>query len=349
MSPVSTKTPDQTAQAHGVQPPRLASRIAGQRQVMVAVILLATLAGVSAVNPSFASVQNARDLLVQAAPAVIVGCGMTLVVLAGEIDISVGSLMGLLAAAMGILASPQHLGLPAPVAAGAVLLAGAGIGLINGWLVAIWRIPSIIATLGMLTILRGVTELLLGGVWITDLPPAIRAIGTGTVAGAPMCLCVAAIVAAGSLVIARGTRFGLRVYAVGANPEAAINARISPARVKVLVFMLAGVLTGVATLVSVPQLSVIESGIGAGFELVVVTAVVVGGTSIRGGRGGIAGTVIAALLLGSIRTILVFLNLGEMATYWERAIQGAFILAAVLADHLATSRAGIDDPAGAPA
>ncbi len=103
-------------------------------------------------------------------------------------------------------------------------------------------------------------------------------------------------------------------------------------RTKLFAFTLTGLLTAVAALVSVPQLSVIESGIGVGFELLVVTAVVVGGTSIRGGSGAIAGTLLAALLLGTVRTVLLFLKLGDAAVYWERAIQGGFIIVAVLLD-----------------
>jgi ribose/xylose/arabinose/galactoside ABC-type transport system permease subunit len=188
--------------------------------------------------------------------------------------------------------------------------------------------------------------MVLGGVWITDLPSGIRALGTGAIVGIPVCIWVAALVAAAALVLARCTPLGVRIRAVGGNSHAAALAGISVTRVKLLTFALLGALTGVAALVSVPQQSVIESGIGAGFELVVVTAVVVGGTSIRGGRGGIIGTLLAACLLGSIRTILVFVNLGEMATYWERAIQGACILAAVLSDHFSSARAPVDEAAG---
>ncbi len=308
---------------------RLASITAALAVLLVTVLI---------VNPAFASAQNIRDLLTQAAPVAIVGCGMTLVVLTGEIDISVGSLMGLLAAVMGVLSSPSHAGLPAPAVIGLTLLAATVAGFFNGLLVTVGRIPSIVATLGMLTILRGSTEVVMGGRWITDLPPGIRELGIGTLAGVPLCIWAAILVAAGVWLVARRSPLGLRVYAVGGNAEAAALARISATRTKLVTFTLVGSLTGIATLVSVPQQSVIESGIGGGFELVVVTAVVVGGTSIRGGYGGIAGTVLVAVLLGSIRTTLIFLKLGETAAYWERAIQGGFILAAILADHYAASR-----------
>ncbi len=316
-----------------------------RRLALVAGLLGATILAVSLVNRNFASPENFRDLLVQSAPTIIVGCGMTLVVLCGEIDISVGSAMGLLAALMGIFVSPQHLGLPVWLTVGLVLACGAGIGLVNGLLVTIGRVPSIIATLGMMTVLRGTTELVLGGRWITDLPEGLRWLGTGSIAHVPICIWAAGALVGAFLLLTRHTRFGLHVYAIGGNPVAAGMARVPAVRVRIAAFMAVGLLTAVATLVSAPQQSVVEAGIGSGFELVVITAVVVGGTSIRGGYGGITGMLLAALLLGSIRTSILFLNLGQMATYWERAIQGAFILAAVLTDHLTEAR----DPASSGA
>jgi ribose/xylose/arabinose/galactoside ABC-type transport system permease subunit len=313
----------------------LARATFNQRYTPVAVLLIATLAVVSAVAPSFASAQNLGDLLVQSSPAIIIGCGMTLVVLTGEIDISVGSLLGLMATLMGVLGSPDRAGMPVPLVLGITLAAGAGVGLINGLLVTVAGVPSIIATLGTLTILRGTTEAILGGKWITDLPAGLRWFGTAAPAGLPVCVWVAIAVSAAALVLTRWSPIGLRIYAVGGNPDAATGSRVSIRRIKLFTFTLTGLLTAVAAIVTVPQQSVIEAGIGSGLELVVITAVVVGGTSIRGGYGGIAGTILAALLLGSVRTVLVFVNIGEMATYWERAIQGAFILAAVLADHVA--------------
>jgi rhamnose transport system permease protein len=174
----------------------------------------------------------------------------------------------------------------------------------------------------------------MGGEWVTDLPRGQRALGTGAVIGIPLSVWAAGLVAAGALVLARRTRLGLRIYSVGDNPAAAAMSGVSIPRIKLFTFTLTGVLTGLAVLLDVPRVSVIEAKMGVGFELVVVTAVVVGGTAIRGGIGGIIGTVLAALLLGSIRSALLFLDLGAAATYWERAIPGVLILVAVLADHL---------------
>ncbi|MEW6253547.1 MAG: ABC transporter permease, partial [Planctomycetota bacterium] len=229
-------------------------------------------------------------------------------------------------------------------------------------LVAYGRAPSIIVTLGMLTALRGVTELLMGGEWITDLPAGLRMLGTGALLGVPIAIWVAAAVAVGAMLLARCTALGLRIYAAGSNAHAARLAGLSRRRIVVFVFGLSGLLAAVATLVEAPQLAVIEQGFGAGRELLVVTCVVVGGAAIRGGVGTIPGTLLGVLLLSMVRTVLVFLPaalsdtswpgrvLGapEMLTYWERAIQGAFILAAVLIDHLAQRGRAFESAAGSP-
>jgi rhamnose transport system permease protein len=320
-------------------------RTALRRESGVACLLGFMFAAAGIVNPAFLTAGNLSDMLVQCVPAMIVGCGLTFVIVTGEIDISVGSLLGLLAALMGVLASPQRLGLPVSVVIIATLAAGASVGFLNGLLVTIGRVPSIIVTLGMLSALRGATELLMGGEWITDLPPGLRTIGTGALWTVPVSVWIAAICIALSLWLAQRTPLGLRLYAIGSNPEAARLAGLPIISAKLFAFTLTGVLTAVAALVTVPQLGVIESGLGVGFELLVVTAVVVGGTSIRGGSGTVAGTLLAVFLLGTVRTVLLFLKLGDAAVYWERAIQGAFIIAAVLLDRANPSpkrkRAGV--------
>src|SRR5439155_1879043 len=210
---------------------------------------------------------------------------------------------------------------------------GLFVGLVNGFLVAYARVPSIIVTLGMLTALRGVTELIMAGVWI-EVIDRLRVLGTGRLAGVPVPIVVAAVVVGAAMLVATRTPLGRRIYAVGSNVHAARLAGLSPRRIKLLVFTLTGVLVAVATLIDTTRLPKIESGYGQGWELFIVTAVIVGGTSISGGKGTIVGTLLAVVLLGMIRNVLTFLKLGTDAVYWERAIQGAFILLAVLADHL---------------
>lgn len=311
-------------------------QILAKREAVLLIVLALTLASVQAVNRTFLTAANIKDLLVQISPFVILSCGMTFVILLGEIDISVGSIAGLLSALLGIFVSKSHLGLPTGVGAVTIVAAGAALGLVNGLLVASGRIPSIIVTLGMLTILRGVTEVLLGGKWITDLPSDIRVWGTGNLAGVPIPVVIAVVTVVVMLTLASQTPFGRRLYAVGSNAHAAEVRGLPSKKIRLAAFTLLGTLTGLATLVSVPQLSVVESGFGNGWELFVITCVVVGGVSVRGGRGTLTGAVIGVALLGIVRTVLVFAKLGDQAVYWERSIQGAFILVAVLADRFAT-------------
>jgi ribose/xylose/arabinose/galactoside ABC-type transport system permease subunit len=213
-----------------------------------------------------------------------------------------------------------------------------GVGLLNGVLVAYGKVPSIIVTLGMMTVLKGGTLLLLKGEWVRNLPDGLRFLGTGSVFGVPFSVLVAVFVAVWAIWVAGRTKFGRRVYALGSNPKAAELVGLPTKRVKLAVFALTGLLTAVATLIGATKLQVVESGFGGGFEMVVVAAVVVGGTSIKGGRGTVLGTLFGATLLGIISTVLIFMKLGMQATYWEKAIQGAFILAAVLGDQLSRRR-----------
>ena len=309
--------------------------IVARRESGVALVLVALLAGVGLTNPAFVSPGSVSSMLGDCAPAVIVVCGITLVILVGEIDVSVGSLFGMLAATLGVLASPERAGWPTGLAVPAVLGAGLLVGLINGVLVGVARVPSIIVTLGMMAVLRGGAELALGGRWIAELPAPLRAIGTGGWLGLSFSVWTAATVALGAVVLTRCTRFGLCLYAVGGNAEAAGHAGIRSGLAKVGAFTITGGLVAVAVIVSVPQLPKIESGLGIGLELLAISAAVVGGVSVRGGVGTIGGAVLAAVLLSTVRSALLFLKLGADAAFWERAVQGAFIMGAVAIDHLA--------------
>ena len=312
----------------------LVRRTGIRREAAVGLLLAATILLAGLANPAFFSVDNLRDILVKVAPALIVGSMMTLLILAREIDISVGSLMGLCAVALGIASSSDRMGLTSEVSILICLGVGLLAGLCNGVLVAYARIPSIVVTLGTLTLFRAGTEIVMGGKWIENMPVALRQLGTGSFAGIPYSVIGGVSVASLGIWLTRRTRLGLRTFALGSNPDAARIHGVDERKTKLTLFALVGLAAGVATVFSAPQLQVIESGFGSGFELVVIAAVIVGGTSIRGGRGSVVGTVLGTLLLGIVSTVLIFLRLGESATYWERAIQGGMILLAVLFDHV---------------
>ncbi|MCY3017830.1 MAG: ABC transporter permease [Planctomycetota bacterium] len=315
-----------------------------RREFWVLVLLTATVAAVSVKNANFCQLSNIRNMLVNAAPTAIVACGVTLVIVTGEIDISVGSLMGLLAAVLGATSSSVYLGWPVGATVALVLALGMAVGFVNGLLVTLGRVPSIVVTLGMMMALLGVTKLFLTGyddsIDVSRCAPALRWLDKGTVLSIPAGLWIALAVLAAVAFLVYMMPLGRRIYAVGSNPRAAFLAGLSQQRIKLFVFTLTGLLVGVATIVRVPQLAKVESSIGQGLELLVVTCVVVGGTSISGGKGTVFGSLLAVLLLCSIGSVLLFLRLSENATYWEQAIQGGFILAAVLADHLARRRHG---------
>lgn len=314
--------------------------IKGHRPLALGAALTASALVVGLLNPAFLSVSNLTGLLASAAPVVILALGVGLVVITGEIDISVGALFGTLAALLATLASPTHANLPIGAAVTIAVIAGSLVGLVNGVLTVYGRIPSIVATLGTMSVLRGLTEVILGGTWITDLPPSLRRLGTDSFLGLSLLTWTALVVALAGIALARRTRLGINFYAVGDHADSARFSRINVRATKILAFVISGGLVGVAVSFAVPQLSVVESNLGIGLELAAVTAVVVGGVSINGGRGTLLGVVLAAVLLGMVRSVLVFLKLGPAATYWEQAIHGACILFAVVGD-----RGGTHPPA----
>lgn len=312
-------------------------RIAGimrRREWGLALLAVATTVVVTYVDARFLSWDNWRDIAVRCVPTLIVSCGVMLVVVTGEIDISVGSLMALLAAVLGLMASNDHWAWPLWATLPCVLLLGTGVGATTGILVAWGRVPSIIVTLGLLTALRGLTNVIMGGENIDGLPERLQVWTKHGPAGVPLGLWVAPLVVLGTAVLIYLTPLGRRIYAVGSRSEAARIVGLSQQRLKLFVFAYTGFLTALATLVEVPRLPKIEAGIGGEFELLVVTCVVVGGVSVAGGRGTLAGVSVAVLLMTMIHPVLTFLELGAEGEKWTKAIQGAFILLAVLADRM---------------
>lgn len=332
----TNKLPPTPLEYKGPEPARIDwERILFRREVGVLVLLVLTTVGVGMRNPDFLTLDNFRNILVTAAPSIIIGCAVTLVIVTGEIDISVGSMMAVLAAVLGLLTSKEHAyQWPVWMVVPLILLLGSLLGLVNGFFVAVTKVPSIIVTLGMLTVLRGITELIHGGEWFKEMPDALRFLGTGRVLEVPISVWTSLFAVVIFVILTLQTPLGRRIYAVGSNPKSARLAGVSQTRIKLIVFLITGLLTGIATVVVAPKYSSIDAETGKGLELLVVTCVVVGGTSISGGKGTIIGTLLGAILLNIIGTALVFLKLGDQAVYWERAIQGAFIILAVLADHL---------------
>ena len=296
------------------------------REFALAIAILAVAIVMALGARGFFRFENQRDLLMANMPVAIVALGMTLVILTGQIDISVGSQFAVLSVAAGLLAKA---GLPTPATVLAACFAGVLLGALNGALVAYARIPSIVVTLATMVALRDGLRWATQGAWVQDLPAGFQWFGQSQAASEIITLGVVVILIAGFGWSLRNLAAGRVFYAAGSNPEAARLAGIDPARVVFAAFTITGALTGLAAMFNAVRFNQIPSNAGLGLELQVIAAVIVGGIAVTGGQGTLAGALEGVVLLGIIGPALTFLGI---SAYWERAIQGAVILAAVTLD-----------------
>jgi ribose transport system permease protein len=300
---------------------RLRAAVRREPLLPVLVVLLLALAGL---YHGFGTVANFRNIAIQASPLIVAAVGMTYVIMTAGIDLSVGSMLFLAAA---IESSQGVVGKPTAVVFAAICAAGVLMGLVNGLAVAFTRVPALIVTLATMQVFRGAGGHITGQQNI-DLPANLRGIGTGSLLGVPTPVLLAAAVALGGGFVFSRTTFGRYVQAVGSNPDAAVNAGLPVRRVLIAAYALAGVLAAVASLTQTARLGAVQPSIGQGFELTVITGVVLGGTSLFGGRGSIGGTVLGALILTTVQTGLVF---SGASPYVFDIVRGGVLLAAVLA------------------
>jgi len=304
-----------------------------RREISVAIAIGALALVLAVAAPGYFSGENLGDLFLANMPVLVVALGATLVILTGEIDISVGSIFAICGIVAGITAKA---GMPVILAGATACLAGGLLGAVNGVLVAYLRIPSIVVTLATMVAWRDALRWSTEGAWVENLPPQFQWLGL-TQASYP--LVTFAGVAALTALLAwtlRHVSAGRAIYATGSNPDAARLGGLDVALVKAAVFALAGMLTGLAAILNSVRFNQIPSNAGIGLEMKVIAAVVVGGAAITGGRGSVLGTVLGVVLLGAIGPALTFLG---VSAYWERAIQGAIILTAVGVDSYRASRA----------
>lgn len=297
-----------------------------KREVSAALAYAALLLLIGFIAPSFFSATNLRDLALNNAPVLLVAVGMTMVILVGEIDISVGSQFAVCSVAGGWLAKS---GVSMILLLPCVLAFGAAMGAFNGLLVGRVRLPSIIVTLAMLTAWRDGLRWVTQGAWVENLPPNFQWFGLGQSSGQWLIVVVALLVLVGFSWLLRNLGVGRAIYAVGSDAEAARLAGIEPRNVVFGIFMLTGALVGLAALLNAVRFAAVPSNAGIGLELKAIAAVVVGGVAITGGRGTLAGTLIGVALLGTIGTGLTFMGINP---FWEKAIQGGIILAALASD-----------------
>jgi rhamnose transport system permease protein len=296
------------------------------RELPPMIALAAVLLVVLVVAPSFFGAGNLRDLALNNAPVLLVAIGMTLVILVGEIDISVGSQFAVCSVAAGVLAKA---GVPIALVPLAGIAVGACMGAVNGFLVGTLGLPSIIVTLAMLVAWRDALRWATEGAWVQGLPANFQWFGLAAGAAQALIVGIALVVLAGSAWALRNLQLGRTLYAVGSDEEAARLAGIEPKRVVFGVFTLTGALVGLAATLNAVRFDAVPSNAGLGLELQAVAAVVVGGTAITGGRGSVVGTLIGVLLLGTIGTAMTYVGISP---FWAKAIQGLIILAALVAD-----------------
>jgi ribose/xylose/arabinose/galactoside ABC-type transport system permease subunit len=294
-----------------------------------ALVFLAVLvAAFTLTSDKFLSATNLEAILVSVAVLGTVALAVNQVILCGEIDISTGSMMGLCAVAAGAVAV-SYGGLILPLLAGVGV--GALAGAVNGFLVTVGRIPSIIVTLGMLYALRGVILLVTGGTWITGIPESARVLGTGSILGVGYPVILLFVLFLIVELVSRHSTWGRNVFAVGGNRRAARFAGLPINRVRFLAFVLVGVFVGIASVVYLGRAGSVQTNTGTGLELQAVAAVVIGGTSISGGRGSSLAALTGAVLIGVILNGLVLLGVPGI---WQQAVLGALILLAVATDVL---------------
>jgi ribose/xylose/arabinose/galactoside ABC-type transport system permease subunit len=294
-----------------------------------ALVFLAVLvAAFTLTSDKFLSATNLEAILVSVAVLGTVALAVNQVILCAEIDISTGSMMGLCAVAAGAVAV-SYGGLILPLLAGVGV--GALAGAVNGFLVTVGRIPSIIVTLGMLYALRGVILLVTGGTWITGIPESARVLGTGSILGVGYPVILLFVLFLIVELVSRHSTWGRNVFAVGGNRRAARFAGLPINRVRFLAFVLVGVFVGIASVVYLGRAGSVQTNTGTGLELQAVAAVVIGGTSISGGRGSSLAALTGAVLIGVILNGLVLLGVPGI---WQQAVLGALILLAVATDVL---------------
>jgi ribose transport system permease protein len=293
--------------------------------------------------PNFLTLSNWQTILQQISLNLCLSIGMTLIILTGGIDLSVGAILALAGAvAAGLLKNGlvvegcgvvlQFTPFGAVVAG---ILTGLALGWFNGFAITRFRLPPFVATLGMLSIARGLTMLWTGGHPITSLGSSFGFIGAGIFLGVPMPIWISAGLVLLFYVVATRTTLGRYIYAVGGNEKATAYSGINVDRVKLWVYALGGALAAVAGLMITAKLDTAAPNAGMGYELDCIAAVVIGGTSLSGGRGSILGTVLGCLIIGVLNNGLFLL---DVSPFWQQVVKGVVILAAVAADKMGAQK-----------
>lgn len=311
-------------------------RLARFRETGIIIFIIVLIIAVSIRSPYFLELENFRDILLNISILAIVALGQTMVIITRGIDLSVGSMIGLVAmmVAFVVKVNPEM----SPVLAVLLGMAiGSVLGSFNGLIITAGNVPPIIATLGTLSVFRGAVFLYSEGNWINafELPQSFKVLAKGTPLGLPNLVIIALVVAVIIYYFLNYTRTGRDIYAVGSNPDAAQVAGIRVQRIIFMVYVISGLLCGLAGVLWASRFESAQTNTALGFELQTVAASVVGGVNIFGGSGTVTGVLLGALLLGIINNAL---TLVRISPFWQLAAQGSLILLAVIADSVILRR-----------
>ena len=301
------------------------------RELGIGLALVLMVVAFSAAAPRFASMANLTNILTQISINTVISVGMTFVILLGGIDLSVGSVLALATIVGGMIITREELspGVAILLSVLGSTLVGCACGLFNGLVCERWKIHSFVVTLGMLNIARGAALQISGSRTIFSFPDAFNDVGSATLAGVPLIFLIAlALVLAGRFILAR-TVFGRMIYAIGNNEEAVRLSGLTPSFYKVAAFTLCGGMVGLAAIMYMMRLNIASPILGAGFELNAIAAVVIGGTSMSGGKGSMVGTFLGASILGVLNNGLLLLGMGDFA---RQMVTGLIIVVAVIID-----------------
>jgi rhamnose transport system permease protein len=315
---------------------RLTERVFRIRESGIIVVLIVFVAITVSIEPRFASHQEVQFILANTTIFALLALGETMVIVSRNVDLSIGSVVGLSAYVSASLFGKIH-GIPIVVVFGVGLGIGLAVGVANGLMVAIGRVPSLVVTLATLYIVRGLDILIVGGneVVAQTLPNAFIEIPRAGIYGVPyLAIVIAAVIGIGAYYL-RSYRSGRELYAIGSNPEAARLAGIPVGRRVFTAFTVSGAIAGVAGVLWAAQYQTVDSNAGTGYELTVIASVVVGGVAIFGGSGSAVGAAIGALLLQTINSALYVLGISP---FWDQAIAGALLLAAITLDRIISLR-----------
>lgn len=311
--------------------------IARLREAGIGLFIILLVGVVTLREPAFLTSDNVLDILLNISILAIVALGQTMVIITHGIDLSVSSMIGLVAMMVAFVVK-QNPEMPVLLAVLLGMALGAVLGAFNGLIITAGKVPPLIATLGTLSIYRGLVFFYSNGTWINsfELPKSFKMLSKGTALLLPNMVILAIVVALVVYYFLNHTRTGRDIYAVGSNPDAAQVAGIPKQRIIFLVYLFSGLACGLAAVLWASRFESAQTNTALGFELQTVAASVVGGVSISGGVGTVPGVVLGALLLGIIQNALTIVRISP---FWQLAAQGLLILIAVVVDHLVQQRA----------